>query len=55
MKRNWKISHNIQCPRCGSKATEQHDIDLTPWHWYFCRDCGLVWEDKPKGTDNEKA
>ena len=55
MKRNWKISHNIHCPRCGSKATEQHDIDLTPWHWYFCRDCGLVWEDKPKGTDNEKA
>ena len=42
----------IQCPACGSKATEAHDIDLTTRRWYFCRDCGLVWEDKPKEADD---
>ena len=44
----------IICPRCASKATEEHEIADTPWYWYFCRDCGLVWEDRPsKEVKNE--
>lgn len=35
----------MKCPRCKSKSVEAHLYNLTPYHWYLCRDCSLVWND----------
>lgn len=47
MKRNW-TNKSLQCPRCGNRAVDEHPTQNAKVMWYFCRDCGLVWESKPK-------
>ena len=38
----------MTCPKCKRGTVEQHDINLTPYHWWLCRECGAVWDDKTK-------
>lgn len=38
--------NKIKCPECGSRCTEEHGTSPRDHHWFFCRVCGLCWDEK---------
>lgn len=44
----------VVCPHCKSKNIEEHEIGMTFFKWYLCRDCSHVWDDVPKKKEREK-
>jgi len=40
-----------KCPFCGANL-EEHGTNPGDHHWWFCRECGVVIDDKQK---EEKA
>ncbi len=34
------------CPNCNSKHIEEHGTNDGDFHWWLCRECGKVWDEK---------
>ncbi len=45
----------MTCPKCSSSAVEEHGTNPGDCHWWLCRTCGNVIEEKKakrKGEDD---
>ena len=43
----------MTCPKCKRSCfVEEHGTKPGECHWWLCRACGAVWDDKPKEEDN---
>ena len=31
------------CPKCGSRRTEEHGTGPGEYNWFLCRECGWNW------------
>lgn len=45
MKKFYKLSQPLWCPKCGNQVKGYQEIEYAHWK-YYCKKCGHAWEKK---------